>query len=112
MDDMVVHKQARVRNVTNDRKTRHIRSGQLCPFPAFLKIVQYADDKHYYLIHYTIEGEEIADTCHASVDEAMSQAEFEFGTKSHEWREPYGVDTDRAAAQSGDRPADECEREA
>ncbi len=67
--------------------TRHyLPSGNANPYPVFisLEIAKYDDGVHYYLFHITQDGEN-ADTCHMSLDEAMEQANFEFGVTAEEW---------------------------
>jgi len=55
-------------------------------FPPFvrLEIAQYPSDNGFYLLHICASGE-VADTCHESMEEAMHQAEFEFGVQESEW---------------------------
>ena len=55
-------------------------------FPPFvrLEIAQYPGDSSYYLLHISEDGQ-IADTNHETVEEAMHQAEFEFGVNGKEW---------------------------
>jgi hypothetical protein len=55
-------------------------------FPPFvsLEIVQYPNDSGFYLLHFCASGD-VADTHHETVQEAMHQAEFEFGVQSDEW---------------------------
>lgn len=56
------------------------------PLPVSLRIVQYAgDEPRAYLFYCDDSGEEMTDTLHDSVDEAMDQAEAEFGVRRHEW---------------------------
>ncbi len=69
------------------RRTRHtISDGRgVRDFPAFvsLEIVQYPTDNGYYLLHITVNGE-VADIWHQSLEDAMHQAEFEFGVQDSE----------------------------
>ena len=55
-------------------------------FPPFvsLEIAQYPGDSGFYLLHICSDGA-VADTHHESMEEAMHQAEFEFGVQSNEW---------------------------
>jgi hypothetical protein len=57
-------------------------------FPPFvrLEIAQYSGDNGFYLLHICEHGE-VADTYHDTVDEAMHQAEWEFGVQRGEWRD-------------------------
>jgi len=65
-------------------RTRHSMNGE--DFPPFvsLEIAQYPGDSGFYLLHVCGNGA-IADTHHESIEEAMHQAEFEFGVQSNEW---------------------------
>ena len=54
--------------------------------PTELHIVQYEFDAGYYLFYCDESGTEITDTYHESLEKAMAQAEWEFGTKNDEWR--------------------------
>lgn len=56
------------------------------PTPASLAIAKYEGDEGFYLLHLDSSGDELTDTFHLSVDEALAQAEWEFGAKSEEWR--------------------------
>ena len=55
-------------------------------FPSLvrLEIAKYVGDDGYYLFHIAEDGS-IADTHHATVDEAVDQAEWEFGVQPGEW---------------------------
>lgn len=56
------------------------------PTPVSLRIVQYeGDEPRAYLFYCDASGEEMTDTYHESVEEAMGQAEAEFGVQQHEW---------------------------
>ena len=65
-------------------RTRHVVNGK--DFPPFvsLEIAQYSNDTGFYLLHICASGE-VADTWHESMEEAMHQAEFEFGLQKNEW---------------------------
>ncbi len=54
--------------------------------PSSLAIVQYEGDDGVYLLYFSESGEELTDTYHSGVDEAMNQAEFEFGVLPGEWQ--------------------------
>jgi hypothetical protein len=66
-------------------RTRHFVHGELAPVPVELRIVQYEGDPGYYLLYCDESGTEFTDTYHGSLEGAMSQAEWEFGTKADEW---------------------------
>lgn len=67
-------------------RTRHaFRNVDVGPSTA-LRIVQYDEDPGFYLIHSDANGREIADTYHETIDDAMAQAEWEFGIRPEEWQ--------------------------
>lgn len=68
-------------------KTRHFDGNELLPPPKELRIVQYSSDPGYYLLYCDESGNQITDTYHFSVKDAMDQAEFEFGITADEWSE-------------------------
>ena len=55
-------------------------------FPPFvrLEVAQYPGDSSCYLLH-VCENGEIADTNHETIEEAIHQAEWEFGVQRKEW---------------------------
>lgn len=68
-------------------KTRHyLPSDSANPHPNFvsLEIAKYENDSGYYLFHITDDGQN-SDTYHSTIEEAMGQAEFEFGVKPEDW---------------------------
>lgn len=67
-------------------KTRHYLGTNELPPPTELRIVQYTEDPGYYLLYFNDLGEELTDTYHDSLTEAMEQAEWEFGVRPEEWR--------------------------
>ena len=74
----------------NPGKTRHWiadKRGRR-PFPPFrfLEIVQYENSRDYYLLHICADGQK-ADTWHQSLEDALYQAEWEFGVKTEEWKD-------------------------
>jgi len=66
-------------------KTKHFKNGTEVQEPVELRIVKYPNDSGYYLFYCDENGKEITDTYHDSLDEAKSQAEWEFNVKSYEW---------------------------
>jgi hypothetical protein len=52
--------------------------------------VRYPNDPGIYLLYLDQDGQEQADTWHRSVDDAQSQATFEFEVRPEEWRTPAG----------------------
>jgi len=67
-------------------KTRHYRRGEECLAPTELRITQFSDDPGFYLFHYDATGAELADTYHESIEDAKTQAAFEFDVKPDEWQ--------------------------
>ncbi|GIX00649.1 MAG: hypothetical protein KatS3mg111_3981 [Pirellulaceae bacterium] len=66
--------------------TTHTVGGIVVEPPFELRIVQFDGDPGFYLIHFNENEEELADTYHDSCEQAMEQAEFEFGIKREDWR--------------------------
>ena len=56
-------------------------------FPPFvrLEIAKYPGDQGYYLLHICEDGS-MADTHHSTLEEAVHQAEWEFGVQGNEWQ--------------------------
>jgi hypothetical protein len=67
-------------------RTRHTLNGVEIEPAASLRILQYAEDPGFYLMHFDASGREIADTYHDSIEQAMEQAEWEYNVKPAEWR--------------------------
>ena len=67
-------------------RTRHTFGGVNVGRASSLRIIQYDDDPGFYLIHVDASGQEIADTYHETIEEAMTQAEWEYGVKPEEWQ--------------------------
>jgi len=55
------------------------------PLPRWLEITE--GDGGYCLLHFDANGNCFADTWHATLEAAKSQAEFEFGIKQDEWQD-------------------------
>ncbi len=55
-------------------------------FPPFigLEIATYGPDDGFYLLYISPEGLG-TDTWHETLNDALDQAQFEFGVKTHEW---------------------------
>ncbi len=66
-------------------KTRHFLGTSELPSPSELRIVQYTEDPGYYLLYFDETGEELTDTYHDTLSQAMEQAEWEFGVRPDEW---------------------------
>ena len=85
MNHFTVQKRVALTSHRSTGRTRHFVEGQLADRPAALKIVSYQDGSGVYLIHFDAAGEEVTDTFHETVADAMAQAEFEFGVADSEW---------------------------
>lgn len=76
-------------------KTRHFRGGELLPAPAELQIVVFSDAPGYVLLYLDVEGREMTDTLHDSLEAAIDQAEWEFNVKAEDWvveeQEPFAT---------------------
>jgi len=67
--------------------TRHYAGGTLQPPFSALSIVQCDGDAGYDLLYLDAEGNEITDTWHQTIEDAMRQAEFEYAGISAEWQD-------------------------
>ena len=65
------------------RTLHRVNSKDFSPFVS-LEIAQYPEDSGFYLLHICSDGA-VVDTHHESMEEAIHQAEFEFGVQSNEW---------------------------
>ncbi|HKY28590.1 MAG TPA: hypothetical protein VJM12_11690 [Pyrinomonadaceae bacterium] len=96
MADYVVHRRITLKphHVPTGR-TRHtqgawtseglVRGAQL-PVPYKLMIAQIPPDEGYYLLYLDQQGNEITDTYHNSLEEAVAQAKWEFDVQADEWQ--------------------------
>jgi hypothetical protein len=64
-------------------RTLHFEGGERVERAARIDLVRMG--RCFYLLHYDKEGNELTDTCHDTVDEAMKQAEYEFDIKKQDW---------------------------
>lgn len=80
MTDWQVLFVARMSDVFGPKHAQH-DAGQVCE----LRIVLYRPTTQYYLIHYDSVGRELADTEHDCLEDAMEQAEFEYGLEPDRW---------------------------
>jgi hypothetical protein len=79
-------------------------SGQAALPPAALLVLdQLEDEKAFYLIRYSAEGEFAGDTWHENLDDAKHQAEFEFGNLAWELGQSGTKDHDFARAKLAER---------
>lgn len=67
--------------------TVHKRDGVILPQPRVLQIVQIAGEDGRYLLYLDEHGNEMTDTLHRDVSDAMEQARREFGVLTSEWQE-------------------------
>ena len=73
------------RDQVSTGKTVHISGGEELHAPSKLQITQYPDDKGYYLIYLDSSGDEMTDTYHDTIEEAMEQAKWEFNVTVDDW---------------------------
>jgi hypothetical protein len=64
---------------------RHYNGGNPFPPTAELKIMRYEGTSGFYLLHFDIDGNELNDTYHDSLEDALHQAEYEFRIEPSEW---------------------------
>lgn len=62
-----------------------VGGGKVEKLPYRLDIVSYKEDTGVYLLHIDAANQEITDTYHESQEDAMTQAEWEFGVKTEDW---------------------------
>ena len=67
-----------------ERGTKSTLNGVDLPCPDSLAIVKLGEDEGYYLLE-ILEGVEMTDTYHDTIDEAMRQAEFDLKIKPEDW---------------------------
>ena len=84
-------KETVLREVKLDRheptgNTLHIVGGSDMPPPAALRISVYGDEPGFFLLYLDERGNEVTDTWHQSLDDALHQAHFEFQVEPSEWR--------------------------
>ena len=65
--------------------TRHFVGGVLWEGAHALRIVQYRGEAGFYLLYLDQAGNEVTDTRHESLTDAVSQANFEFGVEPADW---------------------------
>jgi hypothetical protein len=65
--------------------TRHYKGSEVLPPASQLWIARYPDDLGYYLLYLDANGNELTDTYHDSLDEAIAQASWEFNVQPSEW---------------------------
>jgi hypothetical protein len=65
--------------------TRHHLGGEVWEGTHALRIVRYPDDPGFSLLYLDEGGEEVTDTWHESMEDAVHQADFEFHVKDEDW---------------------------
>ncbi|WP_051908276.1 hypothetical protein [Candidatus Odyssella acanthamoebae] len=68
-------------------KTKHMVYGKVMTKPYQLQIIQYPGEKNVYLFYCDKEGHEITDSFHENIQDAMSQAEWEFDIRESDWED-------------------------
>ena len=66
-------------------RTRHYRDGELLAAPASLLIGEAPPMPGYYLLYVDHQGQEMTDTWHFTLEDAMHQAEVEFQVTPDDW---------------------------
>lgn len=66
-------------------RTVHKIGDKVIDKPYKLQIVKYKNCNGFYLIHLNINEEEMTDTYHDTLEDAMEQADWEFGINKKEW---------------------------
>jgi len=66
-------------------RTSHKVDGQTVETASELRVMPFSADQGFYLMHFNADGDELTDTYHESLDEALEQANFEFGVTPDEW---------------------------
>lgn len=65
--------------------TVHRCGNEVLPTPSSLTICQLDQDPGYYLLYFDDAGDELTDTYHETMLDAMKQAKWEFGVESEDW---------------------------
>lgn len=65
--------------------TRHYRDALPLPSAHQLEVAKFEEEPGYYLLYLDEEGQEMTDTYHDSFEEALAQAQFEFGVVLQDW---------------------------
>ena len=70
-------------------ETNHFFGAKLLPKPNKLIIARFDEDPEVYLLYIDADGEEMTDTLHDSIEDALKQAEREFTVKPFEWKDAF-----------------------
>ena len=65
--------------------TRHFRDGKQISAVSSLQIREELAGGGFYLLYMDANDEELTDTLHPSIEDAMEQARFEFNVEPDEW---------------------------
>jgi hypothetical protein len=66
-------------------KMQHFYGDKPVPLPVSLLIARYPDMVGFYLLYLDEQGDELTDTYHDSLEQAIAQAEWEFQVQPYEW---------------------------
>jgi hypothetical protein len=69
--------------------------GKEMPLASFVEIVEADSEGSFFLNRYDAEGVLITETWHLSVEEAKSQAEFEYAIEEEDWKDCSGCNGPR-----------------
>lgn len=69
-----------------ESKTKHMIGGESVQLTASLQIVQFEGDDAFYLLRLDVDGNELTDTFHESLQSAYVQADFEYGVQEADWK--------------------------
>ena len=69
----------------SEDKTIHLIQGTILAPPKSLSIVKYPSVNGFYLFYNDETGDEQTDTYHDTIEQAMRQANYEFGVQSNDW---------------------------
>jgi hypothetical protein len=68
----------------SESQTKHVINGTPCLRFARLEVCKSGEDAGFYLMHICTDGRG-TDTFHESLNDAIDQAEFEFGVRREDW---------------------------
>ena len=88
IDGATVLRFADLSTTSRTGKTRHIVHGREATNFAALAIAQYQSDPGFYLFYCDGDWNTITDTYHDTIDAAIAQAQFEFGSVAFSDAEP------------------------
>lgn len=96
MSDYLIHRRITLQEHHQPTgKTRHTKGvvtsegvvpGTELPAPSRLMVAQLPGDDGYYLLYLDDQGNEITDTYHESLEDALAQAKWEFDIDPDEWQ--------------------------